>query len=122
MEVDETYIAGKEANKHEDKKLRGGRAAVGKTAVIGVRDRATGRVNTEVVESTDKPTLQSFVVHHMTRSTMVYTDEASAYVGIPRAHGTVKRSVKEYVTTPGPHQRDGKPLGDAQEGIYWDLP
>ena len=97
MEVDETYIGGKEANKHEDRKLRAGPGIVGKTAVVGVRDRATGRVNTEVVESTGKPTLQNFVVRHTIHSTTVYTDEASAYVGLPRRHETVKHSVKEYV-------------------------
>ena len=60
-------------------------------------------------------TLQSFVVRHTTRSTMVYTDEASAYVGIPRAHGTVKHSVKEYVTT-RPTPTGWKAIGRCSRG------
>ncbi len=54
VEVDETNVGGKERNKHADQKRRAGRGPVGKTAVVGVKDRDTNQVSAAAVQGTDR--------------------------------------------------------------------
>ena len=81
VEADETYMGGKRANMSNAKRqeLAGtGRGTVGKVAVVGAKDRASNRVAAKVVESTDKPTLQGFVVERTPPGATVYTMDCAS--------------------------------------------
>lgn len=98
VEVDESYFGGKRRNMSNSKReLLEGRGSVGKTAVVGAKDRESNQVAAKVVQSTDKDTLQGFVKDHAADGATVYTDDAKAYDSLPFDHETVKHSVSEYV-------------------------
>ena len=97
VETDETWIGGREHNKHKCKKLKAGRGTVGKTAVVGMKDRGTNQISAKAVESVDRNTLHDFVEKRTEESASVFTDDASAYRSMKRAHETVNHSTGEYV-------------------------
>ena len=99
VEVDETYIGGKRRNMSKSKRKElMGRGTVGKTAVVGVKDRESNEVRAEVVSATDGETLKGFVREHVEPGSVLYTDEAAAYNGMTEfEHEAVNHSVGEYV-------------------------
>ena len=98
IEVDETYVGGKRKNMPKAKRLQlEGRGAMGKTAVVGIKDRDTNKVAAQVVKHTDAETLHGFIAERTEADAKVYSDDAPVYDSLPFDHETVKHSIGEYV-------------------------
>lgn len=102
VEIDETYVGGKQRNKHDDKKVEG-RGATGKAPVLGMRQRG-GKVVAMPIKMTDKDTIQKIIIFkHVEEDTTIYTDEHGSYDGLDEEgyeHDTVNHSEGEYVDGP----------------------
>ena len=100
VEVDETYVGGLRKNMSTARRKQfegvGRGPAVGKTVVVGAKDRETNQVAAPVIDTVDGATLNSFVDGRATDGAMVYTDGSSAYRS-RKNHESVAHSAGEYV-------------------------
>lgn len=115
MEVDETYVGGKNKNRHADKKVKNsqGRCAKDKTPILGMVERQ-GKLNARTVDNVQAETLTSEIIKNVKETANLFTDEWLGYKDISKIYdySIVKHNAKEYV--------NGKIYTNTIEG-FWSL-
>ena len=99
VEVDETYIGGKEKNKHAHAKTPNKRGPLDKSAVVGMRERG-GRTIAKPIENANAANLRTAIHTHISTGSVLHTDEHMGYYGLQGVlytHQTVNHHKKEWV-------------------------
>ena len=96
VEADETFVGGKNKNRHADKKFKG--TSEDKTPVLGMVERS-GKLKAVKVENTTNETLSREIIKNVKETSTLYTDEYASYTRLKRIydHSVVKHSQHQYV-------------------------
>lgn len=78
VEADETFIGGKNKNRHNDKKAEGSQGGADKTIVVGVMQRG-GKVVAKKAKDRSEKTLKKFVKANVKKGSTLSTDEWRGY-------------------------------------------
>lgn len=100
IEIDETFVGGKNKNRHKDKKVpqSQGRSFKDKTPVLGMICRETKKAYTYVIPSTSRENIQPILFQTIAPGSSVMTDEWKAYQGISSVfnHNFIRHDQKQY--------------------------
>lgn len=100
VQVDETFVGGKEGNKHANKKIHGHWSA-GKKPVFGAKESGIGgKVIAFPTNNTLALNLQLLITDTVEMGSTVFTDGYAGYKNLPRfgyQHESVNHSIGEYV-------------------------
>lgn len=99
VEADETYIGGKEGNKHKSKRQKGMQGGKGKEPVVALVER-DGRVRSQHMPEVTSKNLRAALHAQVDKGSYLMTDDAAVYVPVGKTfagHGTVNHSIEEYV-------------------------
>ncbi len=100
VEADETFVGGKNKNRHKDKKVKKcqGRSFKDKTPVLGMVERK-GEVVTRVIKSTSRSEITPIIQQFVDKRAVLYTDEWGGYDEIDKSyyHYTVDHGKGQYV-------------------------
>ena len=116
VETDESFVGGKNKNRHKDKKVKNsqGRSFKDKTPVWGAIERG-GKLITSVVPDTKAENIQPLIYKFVKEGSTIYSDEWWAYQGLNENynHSIIDHRRKQY--------KNGDTCTNTIEGVWSHL-